>query len=118
MPSTNRYRSMARGIRLEVRVCSTRAWNVTVANDGGFVTVKAPAGAHVAILPQNAPNEACLSDAMVQGEIDASGFFTSGGVAPGKYSVIATLDPIDMTPECIAHPWRARFARHGGRSWS
>ena len=27
MPSTNRYRSMARGIRFEVTVCSTRDWN-------------------------------------------------------------------------------------------
>lgn len=81
---------------------------VTVANDGGFVKVSAPAGARILIVPGMAATESILAGAMVSGQADQAGNYTSRSLAPGKYTVLATNDPIDQTPECIAAIWRAR----------
>ena len=81
---------------------------MTVANDGGFVKVSAPAGARILIVPGMAATESVLADAMVSGQADQAGSLPSRSLAPGKYTVLATNDPIDQTPECIATIWRAR----------
>jgi hypothetical protein len=81
---------------------------VSVANDGSFIKVNAPAGAQILILPATAATEAMLSDAMIHGEADSFGAYTSSVVAPGKYHVLATYEVVDRTPECIANIWRER----------
>lgn len=90
------------------RASSEGTLRVTVANDGGFVKASAPAGTQILILPGTAATEAALADAMVSGQADLTGNFTSRSLAPGKYYVLATNDLIDHTPECIANIRRAR----------
>jgi hypothetical protein len=91
-----------------LRAAEERTLRVSVANDGGFIRASAPAGARILILPDSAGSEAALSGAMTQGEASPAGVYTSPVLAPGKYHVLATFDPIDPTPECTGRIWRAR----------
>lgn len=81
---------------------------VTIGNDGGFIKATAPPGAQILILPATATNEALLAAAMVSGQADNTGSYTSRSLAPGKYRLLATDGLIDRTPECIARILRAR----------
>ncbi len=90
------------------RLNGNQSLEVLAGSDGGAIKVSAPADAKIVILPETVPNEAYLSDAMVTGEIGIGGVFVSPTLAPGKYHVLATLEEIDKTPECIAALWRAR----------
>jgi len=81
---------------------------VSIANDGGFVNATSPPGAQILILPVAVANEAILAAAMVSGQADSTGSYTSRSLAPGKYYVLATDSLIDRTPECIGRIWKAR----------
>jgi len=81
---------------------------VTVGNDGGFIKVTAPPGAQILILPDALGDEAILAAAMVAGQADNTGSYTSRSLAPGKYHVMATDILIDRTPELIGQIRRAR----------
>jgi len=88
---------------------------IVLARDGGTVNVKVadkdnnPApDCNVVLLPESAATEAALADAMLQGQTDQYGAYTSGSLAPGKYFVLATTSSIDRTPESIAKLLRAR----------
>jgi hypothetical protein len=84
---------------------------VTIANDAGFLKATAPPGAWILILPGAVSSEAALADAMVSGQADYDGTYTSSRLRPGKYRVVATHDIIDRTPECIGRISEARI--HG-----
>ena len=79
-----------------------------VGNDGGFIKVTAPPGAQILILPDALGDEAILAAAMVAGQADNTGSYTSRSLAPGKYHVMATDILIDRTPELIGQIRRAR----------
>ena len=81
---------------------------VTIGNDAGFIKATAPPGAHIVILPEGVSDEAALADAMVSGQADYDGTFTSWRLRPGQYRVLATSDILDRTPECIGGIVEAR----------
>ncbi len=88
---------------------------VILARDGARVVVKAVdqdgnavAGAAVVIMPAHADSEAAMASAMITGEADASGAWSSAMIAPGKYYVIATSVAVNHGVETVAKLWRAR----------
>jgi hypothetical protein len=81
---------------------------VTIASDAGFIKATSPPGAQILILPDAVSGEAALAEAMVEGQADYDGTYTSWRLRPGKYHVLATTDIVDHTPECIAHILQAR----------
>jgi hypothetical protein len=88
---------------------------VILARDGGTIrfTVQGKGGkpaadANIAILPANAPSEGILAAAMLTGQSDQNGVWTSVVLAPGKYYVIASDVPFDRSPETISRLWRGR----------
>jgi hypothetical protein len=90
---------------------------IVLARDGGRITARVTdkdgnpvPDCGVAVLPADAASEAVLAASMKTGRTDQSGTWTSTAVPPGKYSVVATLDPINRSPECIGKLWKARLA--------
>jgi hypothetical protein len=90
---------------------------IVLAGDGGRVSLRAAdkdgnavADATVVIMPTNATSEAAMASAMVTGQTDGFGAWTSGPIAPGKYYVIATPMPVNRSFDTIAKLWRARGA--------
>ena len=88
---------------------------VILARDGARVSVKAAdqdgnavPGATAVIIPAHANSEAAMASAMIMGETDASGTWSSPMIAPGKYYVIATRMTVNHGVETIARLWRAR----------
>jgi hypothetical protein len=86
-----------------------------VARDGARIAVKAAdqdgnpvAGATVVIAPANANSEAAMANAMITGEADAAGAWSSPMIAPGKYYVIATRMVVNHGVETIAKLWLVR----------
>ena len=82
---------------------------VTVGNDGGFIEVKPTgkdgnplAGEWITVIPASATSEAAVAASHTSGQTDQSGEWKSGALAPGKYHVLATSDPLDMTPEALS----------------
>jgi hypothetical protein len=62
----------------------------------------------VIVLPAQISSEAILSAAMVYGQTDQAGKFTSQPLAPGAYYVGAVDTSIDHTTDFIARLWRSR----------
>jgi Carboxypeptidase regulatory-like domain len=62
----------------------------------------------VLILPGEIRSEAMLATALVSGQTDQLGMYTSHTLAPGKYYVAASEDGVDPTPESIGKLWRSR----------
>lgn len=88
---------------------------IVLAHDGGVVRVnvtdkdnKPVTDCKVVLLPDSATTEAAVADAMLQGQTDQFGAYTSGSIAPGKYFVLATDGSFDRTPEGIMRLMRAR----------
>lgn len=87
-----------------------------LAGDGGTLAAKVTdkdgnpvADSRVIVLPASAPSEAILADAMIQGQTDQKGVWTSNRFAPGKYYLLASETPVDKSPESIGRLWRARL---------
>jgi len=90
---------------------------VVLARDGAMVTANVTdkdgntvADCSVVIIPGDASNEAVLAAAFKTGKTDQNGRWTSPALAPGKYYLLATQDPVDRSPESIAALWKARTA--------
>lgn len=88
---------------------------ITLARDGGRVVARVadadgnPVSGAVAVVSlASVTSEAAFADSMITGRTDASGAWTSGLLAPGKYSVTATLAQVDRSPECIGRLYHAR----------
>ena len=64
--------------------------------------------AHVLIIPDGGHSELELSAVLTWGQTDEAGAYSAEGVAPGTYSILATADGLDRTPESIGRVWRAR----------
>jgi hypothetical protein len=88
---------------------------VILARDGGTVSVKVAdkdnkpvSDAYIALGPMSASSEAVLADAMLRGQTDQLGAWTSRSLAPGKYFVVASNAEFDLSPESVGRVWRAR----------
>jgi hypothetical protein len=88
---------------------------VVLARDGGTIAARvadkdgnAISDARVLILPVTVPSEAALAAAIVSGQCDQNGAWTSNAVAPGKYYVLALEQPHDNSPESIGKLWSMR----------
>lgn len=88
---------------------------IVVARDGGFISAKVAdkdgnpvPNSYVLTLPQGATTEALLAAQLISGQTDQNGVYSSDMLAPGKYLVLASTAPVDMTPESISKLWRAR----------
>jgi hypothetical protein len=88
---------------------------IVLARDGGSVSAKVAdkdskpiADAQVVVMPASVASEGALAAAMVSGQTDQNGTWSSALLPPGKYYVIATQFPVDKTPECIGKLWRSR----------
>lgn len=64
--------------------------------------------ARVIAIPADVNSDAALQAALVEGETDQLGQYTSPTIAPGKYFIGATFDEVDATPESIARLRKAR----------
>lgn len=62
----------------------------------------------VVAFPAEIASEGMLAAAMVTGQTDQTGQYTSQPLAPGKYFVGAVDGSVDYTPEVIARLWRSR----------
>jgi hypothetical protein len=88
---------------------------ITLARDGGTIGTAVTdkdgnpvAECNVIILPESAPSEAIVAAAMRTAKTDQTGRWTSAAIAPGKYIVLATPEPINHSPETIGKLWKAR----------
>ncbi len=90
---------------------------ITLARDGGTIDAKVAdkdgnpvPDSRVLIMPAEANTEATLAAALITGQTDQKGTYTTSALAPGKYHILASTTPIDMSPECnrqtlpSAHP--------------
>jgi hypothetical protein len=87
---------------------------VVVGRDGGSISAKVAdkdshpvSDANVVVMPAESSSEASLAAALRSGQTDQNGLYLSGSVAPGKYLVLASAAPVDMSPESIGSLWRA-----------
>jgi hypothetical protein len=88
---------------------------IVLARDGAYISVRvadmhgnAAADASVIVFPANASSEATMASAMITGQTNAFGTWSSALVGPGKYYVIATTTPTNHSVETIAKLWRTR----------
>jgi hypothetical protein len=88
---------------------------VLIARDGGFVSAKVAdkdgnpvPDSYVVIIPDSATSEPKLAAAMVSGQTDQNGIYSSNMLPPGKYYTLAKTTQTDFTPESIGKVWRAR----------
>ncbi|MGA2137206.1 MAG: carboxypeptidase regulatory-like domain-containing protein [Bryobacteraceae bacterium] len=88
---------------------------VVLARDGGFVAVMVRdkdgnpvPDSYVLVMPADSNSEASLGDTLISGQTDQNGTYTSVGLAPGKYYVLASTVAIDKSPENISTLWHAR----------
>jgi len=63
---------------------------------------------YVLIFPAEATTEAELAAALISGQTDQKGVHTTKALAPGKYLVLASTTPVDMSPESIGKLYQAR----------
>ncbi len=87
-----------------------------LAGDGGTLSAKVAdkdgnpvADSRVIVMPASVQTEAVLADAMIQGQTDQNGMWTSNRIAPGKYYVLASETPVDKSPESIGKLWRTKL---------
>jgi hypothetical protein len=88
---------------------------IVLARNGGTVSARvadkdgnAISDARVLVLPISVASEAALASAIVSGQCDQNGTWTSTMMAPGKYYVLALARPHDNSPESIAKLWGSR----------
>jgi hypothetical protein len=88
---------------------------IVLARDGGSVSAKVAdkdnnpiADAQIVVMPASVTSEGMLAAAMLSGQTDQNGAWSSAIVPPGKYYVITTQLPVDKTPESIGKLWRSR----------
>ena len=88
---------------------------VILGRDGGTIGTRVAdkdgnpvADCTVVILPATADNEAIFAAALKTGKTDQTGAWSSPTLAPGKYFVLATSEPIDRSPETTGKLWKAR----------
>jgi hypothetical protein len=88
---------------------------VVLARDGGTVAARvadkdgnAVPDARVLILPITVASETALAAAIVSGQCDQNGAWTSNRLAPGKYYVVALYTPYNNSPESIGKLWGSR----------
>jgi hypothetical protein len=86
---------------------------IVVATDGGVVAGKVTdkdgnpiPDASVTVMPANAESEAILAAALVSEPADQNGAWSTKRLAPGKYYIVASTAPFDMTPESIGRLWQ------------
>ena len=63
---------------------------------------------NVLVFPSNLQSIAMLPDVWQIGSTDLNGRFTSRTLPPGKYTVVATLSPVEGTPETVMRVWNSR----------
>jgi hypothetical protein len=88
---------------------------IVLARDGARVSVRAAAkdgqpltGVNIALFPAAATTEGAAASAMIVGQTDAAGAWTSGLIAPGKYYAIATVSPVNRSPDAFGKIWLRR----------
>ena len=88
---------------------------LVVARDAGSIGAKVadkdghPVGdANILVMPAESNSEASLAATLISGQTDQNGTYVSGSLAPGKYLVLASGAPVDLSPESIGNLWRAR----------
>jgi hypothetical protein len=81
---------------------------VVLARDSGRITAQALPGTWVVAVPAGAANEADVADAMLWGQADASGAWTSPALAPGKYLVMTSVVPVNRSVDIVGRLWRTR----------
>ena len=88
---------------------------ITLARDGGTINAKVAdkeghpvPDSYVLIMPAEATTEAALAAGLINGQTDQKGIHTPNALAPGKYLVLASTTPIDMSPESIGKLFQAR----------
>jgi hypothetical protein len=91
------------------------ALKIVIAHDGATLAVHVTdkdgadvADTRVLIMPAEIASEAALADALVWGQTDQSGRYTSPALPPAKYFVGASQDSIDYSPEAISRLWLSR----------
>jgi hypothetical protein len=65
-------------------------------------------GASLVIFPADVGSPALLSDSMIRVASGQNGAYTSGRLAPGKYTVIAPDSNVDFSADFIDNLWAAR----------
>ena len=90
---------------------------IIVARDGGTLAIAAVAsarsddpapGAYVSVMPADVQAEAAMAASLEPGQTDDAGLWSSRRLAPGRYRVLVTSEPIDRSPESIGKLWRSR----------
>jgi hypothetical protein len=65
-------------------------------------------GASVFVMPRTVVSEPELAATLIRGQSDQRGHYFRGSVPPGKYAVLAALDPVSSSPESIRKLFQAR----------
>jgi hypothetical protein len=88
---------------------------IVLARDGGVIQAKAVdkdgqplPDTSLVIFPADIGSPALLADSLVRASTDQNGAYTSGRLAPGKYTVIATDSNVDFSADFIDRLWAAR----------
>jgi hypothetical protein len=86
---------------------------IVVATDGGVIAGNVTdkdgnpiPDASVTVMPADAESEAILAAALDAEPADQNGAWSTKRLAPGKYYVVASNAPFDMTPESIGRLWQ------------
>lgn len=86
---------------------------IVVATDGGVIGGKVTdkdgnpiPDSSVTVMPAEAESEAALAASLVSEQTDQNGAWSTKRLAPGKYYVVASAAPFDMTPESIGRLWQ------------
>jgi hypothetical protein len=88
---------------------------ITLARDGGVISAKVAEkegnpvpDSYVLMVPAEANTEATLAAALITGQTDQKGTYATSALAPGKYHILASTTPLDMSPESIGKLFQAR----------
>jgi hypothetical protein len=64
--------------------------------------------AYVAIIPESAATEAGMSAVMTFGQTGPNGVYSASVLPPGKYSVLASYETIDLAANRVDKLWAAQ----------
>ena len=88
---------------------------IVLGRDGGVIQAKVVdkdgqpiPDTSLVIFPADVASPALLADSLTRASTDQNGAYTSGRLAPGKYTVIATDSIVDFSADCIDKLWAAR----------
>lgn len=102
-------------LRLGSAAAGTGELCILLGSDGAMLNVLLQDGdgnpvpnGHVLIIPASVSSELEFSAVLSWGQTDEAGGYSAEGVAPGIYSLLATTESLDRTPESIGRVWRAR----------